>query len=229
MIVAAHIGIGIRGVEGQQAARASDYAIGEFKFLRNLLFVHGRECYRKNSHLVLYNFYKNLICVIPQFWYGFYNFFSGTALYNPYLYQSFNIFFASLPIIVYAIFDSEFTQKTLLATPKLYEVGVKDKLFNAREFWWWVGFAIFQSSILCYFSYIPLESFGLDSSGRMEGFWFSGSFVFTLVIVLVNLKVILFSTQLSVVQFVAVYGSIAIYLVLFITLMFLHHQIFTKL
>lgn len=27
MITAAHVGIGIRGVEGQQAARASDYAI----------------------------------------------------------------------------------------------------------------------------------------------------------------------------------------------------------
>jgi phospholipid-transporting ATPase len=28
MIAAAHIGIGIMGLEGQQAARASDYAIG---------------------------------------------------------------------------------------------------------------------------------------------------------------------------------------------------------
>jgi len=28
MITAAHIGVGISGLEGQQAARASDYAIG---------------------------------------------------------------------------------------------------------------------------------------------------------------------------------------------------------
>ena len=28
MIAAAHIGVGISGLEGQQAARASDYAIG---------------------------------------------------------------------------------------------------------------------------------------------------------------------------------------------------------
>ena len=28
MITAAHVGIGISGLEGQQAARASDYAIG---------------------------------------------------------------------------------------------------------------------------------------------------------------------------------------------------------
>lgn len=52
MITAAHIGIGIRGVEGSQAARASDYVIGEFKILRSLLFYYGRECYRRNTNLV---------------------------------------------------------------------------------------------------------------------------------------------------------------------------------
>ena len=31
MITEAHVGIGIKGLEGQQAARASDFAIGEFK------------------------------------------------------------------------------------------------------------------------------------------------------------------------------------------------------
>lgn len=30
MITAAHIGVGIKGLEGAQASRASDYAIGEF-------------------------------------------------------------------------------------------------------------------------------------------------------------------------------------------------------
>ena len=65
MITAAHVGIGIKGVEGYQAARASDYAIPEFKILQPLLFLHGRESYRKNSNLVLYNFFKNVIIVIP--------------------------------------------------------------------------------------------------------------------------------------------------------------------
>ena len=68
MITAAHVGIGIRGVEGQQAARASDYSIGEFKHLKRLLLFHGRESYRKNSFLVCYNFYKNVLNVLPQFW-----------------------------------------------------------------------------------------------------------------------------------------------------------------
>ena len=69
MITTADIGIGILGKEGKQAARASDYSISQFSFLKHLLFVHGREAYRKNSFIVCYNFYKNTLFVIPQLWY----------------------------------------------------------------------------------------------------------------------------------------------------------------
>ena len=41
MIQAAHVGIGISGREGLQAARAADYAIAQFRFLQRLLLVHG--------------------------------------------------------------------------------------------------------------------------------------------------------------------------------------------
>ena len=54
MLNVAHVGIGIRGREGLQAARASDYSIAKFCYLKNLLFYHGRESYRRNGYLVLY-------------------------------------------------------------------------------------------------------------------------------------------------------------------------------
>ena len=37
MIQAAHVGVGISGQEGLQAARAADYAIAQFKYLQKLL------------------------------------------------------------------------------------------------------------------------------------------------------------------------------------------------
>ena len=64
MITQACVGVGIAGREGMQAARSSDYAIGQFKFLKPLLFVHGREAYRRNADLVCYAFYKNVLYVI---------------------------------------------------------------------------------------------------------------------------------------------------------------------
>mmetsp|Transcript_1537 Transcript_1537/g.1339 ORF Transcript_1537/g.1339 Transcript_1537/m.1339 type:complete len:136 (-) Transcript_1537:1233-1640(-) len=77
MITAAHVGVGIKGKEGLQASRASDFAIGQFSHLKRLMFYYGRECYRRNVNVIKFNFYKNMILVLPQFWYGFMNSFSG--------------------------------------------------------------------------------------------------------------------------------------------------------
>ena len=65
MIASAHVGVGIMWLEGSQAARCADFAIAQFRFLKHLLFVHGREAYRRNAFLVCYNFYKNAIFVLP--------------------------------------------------------------------------------------------------------------------------------------------------------------------
>jgi phospholipid-transporting ATPase len=51
MIQEAHVGIGIVGLEGMQAVQASDYAIAQFRFLQQLLFVHGRWNYRRVSQV----------------------------------------------------------------------------------------------------------------------------------------------------------------------------------
>ncbi len=44
MIMEAHIGVGIVGKEGLQAAKAADYSIAKFKFLAKLVLVHGHWC-----------------------------------------------------------------------------------------------------------------------------------------------------------------------------------------
>ncbi|KAJ6164139.1 hypothetical protein N7470_002811 [Penicillium chermesinum] len=56
MIQAAHVGVGISGMEGLQAARSADVAIGQFRFLRKLLLVHGSWAYSpyKSSHPVFF-------------------------------------------------------------------------------------------------------------------------------------------------------------------------------
>jgi phospholipid-transporting ATPase len=126
MITAAHIGIGISGLEGQQAARASDYAIGQFKHLRTLLLVHGREAYRKNSYVVGYMFYKNILFTIALFWFGIFSTFSGQTLFDEWLYQLYNITFTSLAIMWFAVIDLEYPKEILLTKPKYYIIGLEN-------------------------------------------------------------------------------------------------------
>ncbi len=45
---AAHVGVGIRGKEGQQAVLASDYALPRFAYLERLLLIHGRWSYNRS-------------------------------------------------------------------------------------------------------------------------------------------------------------------------------------
>lgn len=68
MIQAAHVGVGISGVEGLQAARSADVAIGQFRYLKKLLLVHGAWSYQRISKVILYSFYKNIAMFMTQFW-----------------------------------------------------------------------------------------------------------------------------------------------------------------
>lgn len=99
--------------------------------------MHGREAYRRNSYLIIYMFYKNVIYVLPIFYYGFYSCFSGTQIYDTYLYNMYGVFFTGMPICWYATFDQEYDKVRLLSDVRLYQIGLKDKCFNPLKFWMW--------------------------------------------------------------------------------------------
>ncbi|XP_020086581.1 phospholipid-transporting ATPase 1-like isoform X2 [Ananas comosus] len=69
MIQMADVGIGISGQEGRQAVMASDFSMGQFRFLVPLLLVHGHWNYQRMGYMILYNFYKNAAFVLVLFWY----------------------------------------------------------------------------------------------------------------------------------------------------------------
>lgn len=209
MITAAHVGIGIRGVEGQQAARASDYAIGEFKVLRRLLLNHGREYYRRNSTLICYNFFKNMVLVLPQFWFAFYDGFSGVSFYDTYLFQLFNLFYTSLPIFVFSLMDKEFSGTYLTRNPHLYLQGIKGSLFKKRIFWMWMFQGAWQSLFLTFFIMFSLESINLYKNTHFQSdLWVIGMVIYGATILNTNLKVILFSNIYTPIYMFFIFASI---------------------
>lgn len=75
--LAAHIGVGISGQEGMQAAMSSDYTFGQFRYLQRLLLVHGRWSYIRMCKFLRYFFYKNFAFTLVHVWYSFFNGFSA--------------------------------------------------------------------------------------------------------------------------------------------------------
>merc|ERR1711916_386828 len=82
MIQSAHVGIGISGREGLQAAKAADYSIAQFRYLAPLLLKHGSRSYQRISILILWSFYKNILLYVIQLWFGVFNGFSGQSLFE---------------------------------------------------------------------------------------------------------------------------------------------------
>jgi len=213
MINSAHLGIGILGVEGRQAARASDYAIGEFQYLKRLLFVHGRESYRKNSYVVCYNFYKNVLFVIPQFWFGFSSYFSGQTLYDPWIYQFYNIVFTCLPIIWFGIYDKEVSYDTLIKDTRYYKQGIIGKLFHSTRFWKWVVYGILQGIFVYLYSYYSIP-FGVDSSGLTPDVFSNGSIAYSTVVLIVNIKILVSTCSHSLISIGLFFYSVVSYFVI---------------
>jgi len=130
MISKAHVGVGIAGREGMQAARTADFAIGKFHFLKDILFLHGREAYRRNGDTILFMFYKNVLYVMVQFIFGYFSVFSGQTMYEKWIYQIYNVTFTGLHNIWYALFDFEFERHDFMTNPHYYSIGMSNVTFN---------------------------------------------------------------------------------------------------
>lgn len=207
MINAASIGIGISGLEGQQASRASDFSIGQFRFLKQLMFVHGRECYRRNSLLVIYMFYKNIIYVLPIWWFGMLSLYSGTQIYNIWLYNAYNVVFTGLPICWYCAFDWQYPKRRLLRDPLLYRIGLENRCFNSFQFWKSAAMAVWQSFILLILPFQTMDESGgisytskdnvLQEKSTSGSLILNGVFIFQAIVWLINVKIFVLSNTHS--------------------------------
>ena len=157
MIQAAHIGVGISGQEGMQAARASDYSLAQFRFLTRLLLVHGSRSYQRMSKVILYTFYKNIALYFVQFWFCLWNGYSGQILFERWTIGLYNVMFTALPVIVIGVFDKNISSENLVRVPQLYQSGPRCEFFNHRVFASWVANSLFHSALMFYGCVAALE------------------------------------------------------------------------
>eukprot|EP00667_Euglena_gracilis_P000907 EG_transcript_907 len=213
MIQKAHVGVGISGMEGQQAASSADYAIGQFRFLFRLLFVHGRWNYRRLALLICYSFYKNGVLYLIQFFYCFTNAWTGQSLFDGWALAAYNVFFTSLPILVVGALDRDvWDEQSFRDHPTLYENGLKNLDFNRKVFLGWFINSIYHA-VVCFV--FPLFAMSGDQDqfrhGKAIGLDALGVTVYTVVVWVVNLKLALECQSWTWLHHFAIWGSIAMW------------------
>ncbi|PWN51558.1 putative P-type ATPase [Violaceomyces palustris] len=204
MIQAAHVGVGISGVEGLQAARSADVAISQFRYLRKLLLVHGSWSYARLSKMILYSFYKNIALYMTLFWYSFQSSFSGQVAFESWTLSFYNVIFTVLPPLVIGIFDQFISARMLDRYPQLYG----QVHFNKRRFWGWTANA-FYHSLLCYMFVTAAFWASPQLSGGYTSYsWIWGTTLFVSVLVTVLGKAALISDLWTKYTFAAIPGSL---------------------
>ncbi|KAI9369600.1 hypothetical protein BJX61DRAFT_545418 [Aspergillus egyptiacus] len=212
MIQAAHVGVGISGVEGLQAARSADVSIAQFRYLRKLLLVHGAWSYHRISRVILYSFYKNIALYMTQFWYSFQNAFSGEVIYESWTLSFYNVFFTVLPPFAMGICDQFISARLLDRYPQLYQLGQKGLFFKRHSFWSWIANGFYHSLILYIVSQLIFLYDLPQADGKTAGHWVWGSALYTAVLATVLGKAALITNIWTKYTFLAIPGSMIIWL-----------------
>ena len=196
MIMEAHIGVGIYGEEGLRAVQNSDYAIGEFRFLHELLLFHGRTNYIRNAQCINYFFYKNFVFTFLQFVYGFYCNFTGQTIIDDWFITLFNLLFTSLPLGARALLDHDIKPNDgdiiYLMLPFLYYENRENPHFTIRKFFLYLLKGIVHSLINFFWVVYMLDE-SVDSEGKIGGLWFISVNLFTNILIIVSVELLIYT------------------------------------
>ena len=190
MIMEANIGIGIYGEEGMSAVQASDFAIGEFKLLKRLLFIHGRINLYRISNMILYFFYKNFVFTLVQFYFSFYCLASGQTIIDDWYITCYNLIFTAFPLFISASTDSDIDLNDEKEKKKNFALLYREnrdtyRIFSFSEFLKKIIKGVIVSFVIFGFCLIN----EILNKGRTYSIWYLSlkCYISTLIIVSINL------------------------------------------
>ncbi|MDP2437847.1 MAG: hypothetical protein Q8P67_19060, partial [archaeon] len=218
MIQEAHIGIGIFGREGSEAARSSDYALREFKHLKRLLCVHGRYALIRNAGLSLYSLYKNAAIFLSQIWFSFFSVASAQTLYDEWIMTFFNIIFTSWPPLIYGCLEKDIDERIIDLYPETYQRTQQNRLFTLAKLTEWMVLATWHSVVL-YFGTMGLISWtpSILTNGQGIGLNSFGQMTMNVGIVVIFLKLIMETLEWNWIVHLSMWGSISLYIIIIIS------------
>ncbi|CAN0908734.1 Phospholipid-transporting ATPase 1 [Linum grandiflorum] len=201
MIQMADVGVGICGQEGRQAVMASDFAMGQFRFLVPLLLVHGHWNYQRMSYMIIYNFYRNAVFVLLLFWYVLFTAFTLTTAINEWNSVLYSVLYTALPTVIVGVLDKDLSRKTLLKYPQLYGAGHRQENYNSQLFWLTMMDTVWQSMVVYFIPCFAYWSSSIDGASIGD--------LWTLaVVILVNLHLAMDITRWNWIIHAVIWGSI---------------------
>ena len=219
MIQAAHVGVGISGQEGMQAANSADFSIAQFRFLSEMLFVHGRNMHRRVATLVLFIFYKNILMTLVTYMFLFYSAASGQRLYIEIGVQMYNVLYTLVPILIYSLIDRDVSDETARKLPQLYHLGVRNTYFSVGVIARW-GVESFLESVIMFFviassmqKLIPtIPGMGdQQATGNDPDVIMLGDTCYAAVLVVITFKLVMESYQTTALQVFASFLCLALW------------------
>ncbi|GAB0097049.1 Phospholipid-transporting ATPase [Sergentomyia squamirostris] len=214
MIQEAHVGLGIVGKEGRQAARCADYAFATFAMVKRMLLMHGHYFSQRLSLLVLYFFYKNLVFMMIQLYFQINSMFSSQSIYDSLFLTLYNVVYTALPILVISLTEKVYPMDRLMNEPPLYTKNIRNKRLQWKYFCGWMLLAVYHSSVV-YMSgfFMWNNNAAILTTPQTVNFYCYGTFMIHNVVILVNLKLWLMSVYQSYWFILSIWLSIVAFVV----------------
>lgn len=205
MIQEAHVGVGVEGVEGKQAAKAADFAVARFRFLLRLMLVHGHTAFQRTSYIVQQSFYKSMMIAWVQVLYNTQTLLSGVSFYNSFALMMWNGVF-TIPLTFLYVTDVQLQPNTLEAIPSLYQLSQKARYLNATTFFGFIARGIVQGTVGFYLTCAILGPDMSLSDGTTTDYQTQFLAPYAGAVLLVTLTVLLESHSFFFLQWLAVIG-----------------------
>jgi phospholipid-transporting ATPase len=201
-------GVGVYGEEGLRAVNSADFAIGEFKILRNLLLIKGRSCNYNINNMIMGFFYKSYIFCLIHFFFGFYNCFSAQTVYDDWLLTFYNILFTFYPIIVKSFTDCDLKPsdgKIIRdAAPLLYKENRESPLMNSKTYFYELTRGLLHAAINFYINAYSIDNTAVDGSGQLADLWYLATSVYTNLILVSIMRISITARNLDAWYFLSI-------------------------